>query len=259
MTAAAVRPLPGRAAVLAAQFHLVWNRDKWQLLALWASMALFAPTGYWAGMGGLAFFALFLAGIWAEFVWRNEPVGGRGYHDGMPVLRSRHALTRVTVGLFWLLIVVTLAVLPDLLFGFTPFHNLEAARPAYVPGWLLVAWPAALVTVYLLVAALVVSARRPVFWVSGFLGLDLIAMPILFMFRDHLAVLTPLFELWDTFNTGRFGLLDALLPGHWLSADLTRVYGRPLPTDPVNALPSLLWLGMAVIVLLVAVHCRKED
>ncbi len=258
MTTAALRPLPGATAVFREQLRLVWDRDKWQMLAFWGCLALFAPTGYWAGMGGLAFLTLFLAGIWAEFVWRDEPAGGRSYHEGMPVRRTRHALMRVAVGLIWLLLLTLLAVLPDLLLHYTPFTNLKGARLVFVPGWLLVAWPMALSTVYLLISALVIATRRPVLWVSLFLGVNFLVIPILTVFELRLRM-RLLTAVSNTFNSGRYGLFNALLPAHWLPSDLSRIAGRPLPTDPVNLLPSLVWFGFSVVVLLLAVHHRREN
>jgi hypothetical protein len=265
VTTAVLRPLPGIASVFREQLHLVWDRDKWQLLALWGCLFMFAPSGYWPGMGVLAFITLFLAGIWAEHIWRDEPAGGRSYHEGMPVPRTRHALMRVAVGLLWLLLLTLLAILPDRLLHFSSlsfitlsFSNLEEVRLVSVPGWLLVAWPMAMVTVYLLISALVVASRRPVLWVSLFLSINFLVLPLLYLGPRRLGS-NPLYEAWNAFNGGRFGLFNALLPGHWLTPDLSRIHGYPIPTDPVNLLPSLVWFGFAVVVLLLAVRRRREE
>ncbi len=253
MTTAVLRPLPGAATVFREQLRLVWDRDRWQLLALWGCLFMFAPSGYWEGIPFLSFFALFLAGIWAEFIWRSESPTGRSYHLAMPLAKPVHHLLRVAAGLIWLLLLFLAAVLPDQLIHITTFPTMREARLAVIPGWLLVAWPLALMTTYLLVSALVIATRHPALWVAGILGVLFLLLPIISM-----ADLWGQARLFDRVFYGT-GMADALTPNWWLRGTVPgRIYGHPGPFDPANLYPGLLWFGGAVALLLLAVHRNRE-
>jgi hypothetical protein len=253
MTTAALRPFPGATAVFREQLRLVWDRDRWQMLALWGCLFMFAPSGYWSWVPFLSFFALFLAGIWAEFIWRSESQVGRSYHLAMPLSKPVHHLLRVSAGLVWLMVLFLAAVLPDHLFHITTFPTMKDARLAVMPGWLVVAWPLALMTTYLLVSSLVIATRRPALWVAAILG-------VLFLILPGISVL----QLWG--QAGLFdrviygtGMAAALMPNYWLQYTYPiQVYGHLGPFDPANLYPGLLWFGAAVALLLVAVHRNRE-
>ena len=259
MTTAILRPLPGAAAVFREHLRLVWDRDKWQLLVLLIFFLNFGQALYYqSGFATLStLLILFLAGIWGEMIWRDEEAGHLGYGLTMPYQVRSHRLLRVAAGAVWFLAVFLLGTSSQIATHLSP--DPLTRRLLEMPAWLVLAWPLALLTVYLMVSALTIVNGRPAIWtafiftaiavLSGLAGAGLL---------DRIGLSLPGQALRSAIF-GDYGIATALAPNLAVpDPSLVRHFGYPSPESWNHVLPTMAWFLLAVV-LVVAVAGRHRE
>ena len=232
----AVRLTLRREAAVAGGLALLFTAFTWMASVADGGTGPFTPGGD------------FLPGVMALLVpmavWKEEGPRLRGYHHGMPVARSTHAMVRAGAGLAWLLlgVGVYLAWLGALSGGFD-----GDAAP-----WRWVAPFAGAAVIYLFSTALTLRASHPWWWLGG----GCVALVFLTEISRVGGGVAPLADaVWDVF-LGRYGLETVLM-------------GRAFDTGyvVVPALPSLgawvtavcIWVPAALGTFLLAAHRQPES
>ena len=256
-------PFPRRTAplpvVFVEQLRLVWDRDKWQLLVLLVLFLNFGQALYY--QGGFATLStlliLFLAGIWGEMIWRDEETGHLSYGLAMPFQVRNHRLLRVAAGAVWFLAVFLLGTSSQIATHLSP--DPLTRRLLELPAWLVLAWPFALLTVYLMVSALTIVNGKPSIWaaliitaiavMSGLAGAGLM---------DRIGLSLP-GQALRSLTFGDYGIVTALAPSLFIpDPSLVRHFGYPSPESWNHVLPTMAWFLLAVA-LVVSVAGRHRE
>jgi len=177
-------------------------------------------------------------------VWKEEGPRLRGYHHGMPVARSTHAMLRAGAGLVWTLLGVGIYL--------AWLGALDGGFDGRAPPWQWLAPFVGAAVLYLFGTALTLLASHPWRWVGG-AAVAFVAL----VSMSHVGGLRP---LWDTVSyllSGHMGI-QTVLTGD--VHDLTIPEWDPyLPVLSTWLKAASLWLAAGVGAFLLAAHRQPES